>query len=360
MRIEAVETLVRDKVAVVRVRTDDGVTGIGQSAPYEAAITAHVLHTMVAPMFLGRDPWDVEVLVDACLRCHYKFSGGFLHRAVAGIDTALWDVLGKVTGRPVAGLLGGIARTEVPVYGSSMLRSTTPGEEVDRLASAVDEHGYGGVKLRIGEAMGRDGDAAPGRTETLVPLARRHLGDAVDIAADANGGYTAAAAVTVGRLLEHHGYAHFEEPCPFEDVRSTGQVAAALDIPVAGGEQDHSLARYTELVHTVDIVQPDIGYIGGLSRARKVATLAEAAGMPCTLHCANDSLLQVFSVHLAAAMPACFQRQEWSIETTSWTDGIYGPVLEVRDGSVAVPTAPGWGIELDPGFLRDADLTTTR
>ena len=106
----------------------------------------------------------------------------------------------------------------------------------------------------------------------------------------------------------------------------------------------------------VDIVQPDVGYIGGISRARKVAVLAEAAGIPCTPHCANDSLLQVFSLHLAAAMPACTQYQEWSIETTPWTHGVYEPALRVVDGRVDAPTAPGWGVQLDPAFVREAEL----
>ena len=139
-------------------------------------------------------------------------------------------------------------------------------------------------------------------------------------------------------------------------------MADALDIPVAGGEQDWSLPKIGEMLRrrAVDIVQPDIGYVGGMSRARKVAVLAETAGIPCTPHCANDSLLQVFTLHLAAAVPGCTQRQEWSIETTGWSEGIYGPMLRVVDGTVEVPTSPGWGVELDPLFVRTAELTTSR
>lgn len=361
MRIARIETLLRGPLAVVLVHTDDGLTGIGQTAPYEAATSVQVLHTMIAPHFLGRDPWDVEALGDACLRAHYKFPGGFVHRALAGVDTALWDVLGKATGRPVSKLLGGHARAAVPMYASSMRRDIGPEAEAERLALAVAEHGFGAVKIRVGEAMGRDGDAAPGRTERIVPHTRRVLGDAVEISADANGGFSAGRAIRVGRLLEEYGCFHFEEPCPFPDIEQTAQVAAALDIPVSGGEQDYALAQFHRMItgRAVDIVQPDIGYIGGVSRARKVAVLAEAAGIPCTPHCANDSLLQVFTLHLAAALPACFQYQEWSIEDTPWSRGVYAPMLKVVDGVVAAPTAPGWGIEVDPDFARAAERRTS-
>lgn len=344
------------------MHTDEGIVGIGQTAPYQAGISAKVVHEMVAPFFLGRDPWDVEAIVDACLRAHYKFAGSFLHRAVAGVDTGVWDVLGQAAGVPVARLLGGFVRTSVPMYGSSMLRSTSAEEEAERLVAAVETHGFTGVKLRVGEVMGRDEDASPGRTGALVPLAREALGTDIALSADANGGCTPAAAVRLGRLLEEHDYFHFEEPCPFDDVEGTRRVADALDIPVAGGEQDWSLPKISEMLRrrTVDIIQPDIGYVGGMSRARKVAVLAETTSTPFTPHCANDSLLQVFTLHLAAAVPGCTQRQEWSIESTGWSEGIYGPMLRVVDGAVEVPTTPGWGVELDPQFVRTAELTTTR
>ncbi|MGP4014619.1 mandelate racemase/muconate lactonizing enzyme family protein [Saccharopolyspora sp. 5N708] len=362
MKIDSIETLVRGQLAIVRIRTEDGAEGIGQTAPYEAATSAHVLHSMVAPHFLGKDPWDVEALVDECLRVHYKFPSSFLHRALAGVDTALWDILGKVTGQPVSKLLGGHARTSVPMYASSMRRDITPEAEAERLQQTIAAEGFRAVKIRVGDAMGRDVDAAPGRTERIIAHTREVLGDGVDLSADANGGFSVGRAIRVGRMLEDHGYFHFEEPCPFPEIELTAEVAAALDIPVSGGEQDISLPQFHRMIsgRAVDIVQPDIGYLGGVSRARKVAVLAEAAGIPCTPHCANDSLLQVFTLHLAAAMPACTQYQEWSIERTPWTQEVYEPVLRVVDGAVPAPTAPGWGVELHPTFVREAQRTTSK
>ena len=186
---------------------------------------------------------------------------------------------------------------------------------------------------------------------------REAMGDDFDINADGNSGFTVSRAIRVGRLLEEHGYFHFEEPCPYPEIENTAQVAAALDIPVAGGEQDNSLTHFRRMIEqrAVDIVQPDIGYIGGVARARRVARMAEDAGIPCTPHCANQSLLQVFTLHLAASMPACHQYHEWSIEDVPWTKGIYEPVLRVVDGAVALPEQPGWGVDVLPSFLDSAD-----
>ncbi|HEV2068010.1 MAG TPA: mandelate racemase/muconate lactonizing enzyme family protein [Thermomicrobiales bacterium] len=362
MKIVRIETHLGEgqQIAVVKVFTDQGAEGIGQTSTYGAAITVEVLHTMVAPHFLGQNPWDLERIVDRVIRDQYKFPGTFIHRALCGIDTAIWDLLGKITGQPVYRLLGGLERAEVPMYASSMRRDASPEAEVQRFASAIERDGFRCIKLRIGDKMGRDVDAAPGRTEAIIREAREGLGDALDIHADANSGFSAARAIRVGRMLEEYRYFHFEEPCPYKDLEATAEVAAALDMPVAGGEQDYDLFQFRRMIAmgAVDIVQPDIGYIGGVSRARRVAEMAAIAGIPCTPHCANRSL-QMFTLHLAAAMPACYQYHEWSIEPDSesgWAASVWEPMLAVKDGVVQVPHEPGWGMDVQPAWLAKATL----
>lgn len=361
MKIETIETFLGEGVGVVRVRTDDGLEGIGQTAPFYAEDTVSVLHSMIAPFFLGQDPWDLEALISKCLRKNYKVAGSFIYRALAGVDTAIWDILAKAAGQPVYKLIGGAYRSSVPMYASSMSRFITPEQEADRLLRLAENDGFRAAKIRISSVMGNDVDAAPGRTERIIPYIRNAMGDDFDISADANGGFSSGRAIRIGRLLEENRYYHYEEPCPFDDLERTAEVAATLDIPIAGGEQDNSLRRFKQMIdeRVVDIVQPDIGYIGGISRARKVAMFAELAGIPCTPHCSNNSLLQVFTLHLAAAMPACSQFQEWGIEERGSTGnfvprGIYDPLLTVVDGEVALPTAPGWGVEILQPFLKDA------
>jgi L-alanine-DL-glutamate epimerase-like enolase superfamily enzyme len=358
VRITSIETFdLDDQVAMVRVRTDDGAEGIGATSPFHSRASVQLLHSMVAPWFLGKDPWDLEALVAEFVRREYKFYGTFLFRALCGVETALWDLLGKVTGQPVYRLLGGLVREQVPVYGSSMSRTITPEAEAERMLGLMESNGFRCFKLRVGDVMGRDQDAAPRRTERIIGHVRQVLGPDIGLHADANSAYTVSRAITVGRLLEDNGYLHFEEPCPYPQLENTAKVAAALDIAVAGGEQDNSIEQFHRMITlgAVDIVQPDIGYIGGVSRARKVAVMAEAAGIPCTPHCSNRSMLQVFTLHLAAAMPSVTQYQEWTIEDNLWTRDLYEPVPEVIDGVVTMGAEPGWGVEIHPAVFERAD-----
>jgi L-alanine-DL-glutamate epimerase-like enolase superfamily enzyme len=358
MKITHIETLLQgDNVAAVRVRTDDGHEGLGQTACHGAEITVQLLHKLIAPFFLGINPWELGAAVDRALQQSYKYHGSFRCRALCGVESAVWDLLGKLTGQPVYRLLGGAVRERVPVYASSLSRTLTPEQEAERMLAAVRAHGFRCVKIKVGGRMSRDADAWPGRTEQIIPLMREALGPDVAISADANGSYSAPRAIAVGRLLERHGYFHFEEPCPHDDLASTRAVADALDIPVAGGEQEFDLRAFQRMIETrsVDIVQPDLGYIGGIGRARRVAELAEQWGLTCTPHCSNRTMLQLFTLHLAAAMPACAQYQEYRVDDdVSWAESIATPMPTVRGGFLSLPTAPGWGVELHPSFVAAA------
>ncbi len=363
MRISRIETHLGSKHAVVRIVTDDGAEGFGQTAPSSPGITVQVLHELVAPHFLGQNPWDLQRLVGRCLAKTYKYPSTFIYRALCGIDTALWDLLGQVTGQPVYRLLGGLERAEVPVYASSMRRDISPEDEAERMLDHIRRHGFRCVKVKIGDRTNLDGDAAPGRTEHLIPLMREALGDDIAISVDANGGYSPAQAIRIGRLLERYGYQHFEEPCPFAQIENTAQVAAALDIPVAGGEQDNSLEQFGRMIamRAVDIVQPDLGYVGGMTRARRVAEMAELVGLPCTPHSSGVTLLRVFTLHLTASMPACRQWQEWGIEGSATSDALplWEPSLDVVNGVVRVPQGPGWGVTVSTDHLASTELRTS-
>lgn len=363
MKITEIETYhTTSSLALVRVRTDDGAEGWGQTSAYLADHAVQVLHSVLTKWFLGRDPWDLEAITAELVRTEYKYWGTLLFRGLCGIDTAVWDLLGQVTGLPVYRLIGGAVRTSIPVYGSSMARQLTAQQEIERMQALREQHGFEAFKLRVARPMGEDTEAWPGRDVDMITSVRQALGDDVDLMADANGGYSAGKAIAVGRILEDHGYFHFEEPCPYDRIELTQQVAAALDIPIAGGEQDYSIPQWQRIIagQVVDIVQPDIGYLGGLGRARKVAWMAEAAGIPVTPHCANRSLLQVFTLHLAAASPAATQRQEWSIEETDWTKDLFEGLPEVHNGRVQLSERPGWGITVDADFVARAERHVSR
>ncbi len=355
LKIKSIETFTQGNVSIVRLRTEDGLEGYGQISTYDADISAMIMHRKIARHALGKDPADIDAIVDRCIEANYKYPWSFVCRALAGLDTAIWDLHGKREGKSVCELLGSKPHPIV-AYGSSMRRDIKPADEAERLVRLRDTKGYRAFKIRIGSVCGHDKDQWPGRTEALVPAVRKAIGDDVSLLVDANSCYTPAKAIEVGRILEDNNVCHFEEPCPYWELEWTAKVTEAIKVPVAGGEQDNDLAQWRRMIRmrAVDIVQPDICYIGGLTRALRVAAMAAKANMPCVPHSANLAMVTVFTLHMLGAIPNAGPHVEFSIEPTGWTKGLYYPELQVRDGLVAIPDSPGWGVTVNPKWLSAA------
>jgi L-alanine-DL-glutamate epimerase-like enolase superfamily enzyme len=359
-RIRTLETFHDSYVCFVRLTTTRGHVGWGQTSTYNADITAQILHRQVAPWALGGDASDIGGLLTQVEEREHKYPGSYRCRALAGLDTALWDLHGKVTGRPVVELLGGQPGL-LRVYASSMRRDITPRAESQRLCKLRDDYGFDAFKWRVGAECGRDVDEWPGRTEEIVPGVARALGDGVAKLVDANSGFSPRRAVEIGRLLESEGITHFEEPCPYWRIEETKLVADELAIDVTGGEQDCDLGTWQRIIDmpAVDIVQPDVLYMGGLWRTLQVAAAAAKAGLQCTPHSANLSLVTIASMHLLAAIPNAGRYLELSIEGPDyypWQAGLFrGDPFAVIDGYVRVPDEPGWGVEIEPGWLARAE-----
>lgn len=356
MIITRLETYTRGHLSVVRALTDDGLEGFGQMSPFNADISAAVFHRQVAPLALGWRADDIEGLVDRLFEANYKFPGSYVCRAVTGLDTALWDLRGKRAGKSVCELLGGVPQPVV-VYGSSMRRDIRPEEEAERLVGLREKSGFRAFKVRIGKVCGHDEDEWPGRTQALIPAVRKALGADITILADGNSCYTPGKAIEVGRMLQDYAIGHFEEPCPYWELEWTAQVAQALEMPVAGGEQDFDLCQWRRILQlrAVDIVQPDVCYIGGLTRALRVAQWAEKAGFVCVPHSANDSMVLTFTLHLMGAIPNAGPHVEYSIEPSICPEGLYAPAPVIHNGMVSIPSGPGWGVTLNPDWLAAAE-----
>jgi L-alanine-DL-glutamate epimerase-like enolase superfamily enzyme len=365
VKIASLETFANQFVCFVRLTTDSGAVGWGQTSTYNADITAAVFHRQVAPWTLGADALDIETLITRVEEREHKFPGSYRCRALAGLDTALWDLHGKLAGKPVVELLGGKPR-RLRAYASSMRRDISPADEARRLAQLRDELGFDAFKWRVAAECGHDIDEWPGRTEAIVPQVARALGDGVAKLVDANSGYSPRRAIEVGRLLESQGISHFEEPCPYWQLAATKQVTDALALDVSGGEQDWDLATWERMIEmrAVDIVQPDIMYMGGLSRTLAVVRRAAAAGLPCTPHSANLSLVTVCTMHLLGAIANAGKYLELSIEGADyypWQQGLFREdPYQVRDGHVSIPAAPGWGVEINPVWLDAAEHRVSR
>ena len=356
MKLTSIETFTTKDVGFVRVTAEDGTQGWGQVSTYHSDITCEVLHRQVAPWTLGKDTTDLDDLLDIVTEREHKFPGSYLRRAMAGLDTAIWDWRGKQQGKPVVELLGGTPGT-IRAYASSMKRDITPADEAARLKHLRDTQGFDAFKVRAGAEVGRNQDEWPGRTEEIIPTMRRELGPDVALLIDANSCYSPDRAIEVGHLLQDHGFSHFEEPCPYWELEQTKRVTDALLIDVTGGEQDCDLPTWKRMIdmRAVDIVQPDILYLGGICRTLRVARMAEAAGLPVTPHCANLSMVTLFTMHLLRAIPNAGKYLEFSIEGPDYYPWQYGLFVEspytIEDGHARVTDAPGWGVEISPDWL---------
>jgi L-alanine-DL-glutamate epimerase-like enolase superfamily enzyme len=354
--IESIELLARDGHTFVRMRSAQGVVGI--SPTKQIAHFIPIFRDLVAPHFIGRDARELERLVDDVYRANYKLAGQALWCPVAYLDQCILDLLGRAAGLPAGELMGGVIRRTIPVYLSGSGRDTSAEEEVAVYEAGVAQTGARAVKFKIGGRMSRNRDVYPGRTETLIRQARKKLGDGIVLYADANGSYDAATAIGIGRELTELGYGFFEEPCPWEEYSETLQVARALDIPIAAGEQDSSLWRFNWMMEQgmPDIVQPDLNYNGGFVRAARVARMARAFGLPIVPHNTQTGPASVHMLQFASSIPniGAFMEYPWRKpqEPETW----YSPNFIVRDGALDVPTGPGLGLEIDPAFLAGAEL----
>ena len=356
MKIKRIETFATEFVGFVRITAEDGATGIGQVSTYNSDITATVLHRQVAPWVLGVEFDDIDTLTDKVIEREHKFPGSYMKRAIGGLDTAIWDLRGKQAGLPVVSLIGG-SPGRLRAYASSMRRDIAPAAEAERMKRLQGEQGFDAFKFRIAAEYGHDVDEWPGRTEEIVPAMRRALGDKTALLVDANSGFSPARAMEVGRMLEDNGVEHFEEPCLYWELEQTREVTEALDIAVTGGEQDCEIPTWRHMIEmrAVDIVQPDILYLGGISRTLRVCKLARAAGLPVTPHSANLGLVTLFTMHLLRAIEGAGKYLEFSIEGLDyypWQEGLFvKSPYAIEAGHVTVSDEPGWGVEIDPEWL---------
>ena len=359
VKITTIEMLKRGSSYFVRTRATNGATGLVMTKQVEDFIP--IFQHLVAPHFIGQDARDLESLVDSVYRANYKLAGLALWCPIAYCEQSALDLLGRVAAKPVGALLGGVLKKEIPVYLSGSARELSAEEEVAIYVRGVAETKARAVKFKIGGRMSQNLDAYPGRTDTLVRLAREKLGDAMILYADANGSYNAKKGIEVGRLLESLKFQFFEEPCPFEELSETQEVARALKIPVAFGEQNYSLWQFRWMLENgvMQIAQPDINYNGGLIRAKRVARIAEKLGRTIVPHNTQTGATSVNIIQFASSTrnTGAFMEYPWRApqQPVSW----FTPNFRVANGVLRVPEGPGMGIEIDPDYVKGATVVAT-
>ena len=348
------------EIYVVRSISTDGAVGIAIAHKYKYVRNFYpILQNLIVPYFIGKDARKLESLIDGVylFRRNYKLVGLPFWCCVAWVEMSLLDMLGQIAGKPVGELLGGVLRQEIPIYLSSLRRDTTPEKEIAFAQKRIEETGAKAIKFKIGGRMSNNADASPGRTEGLISLARKTLGDSIAIHADANGSYDAATAIEVGKMLEAHNVSFFEEPCPFEELEEIKQVADTLSIPVAVGELETSWSRFKSMIRqrTIDIAQPDLIFYGGFIRTIRVARQAAKGGIPTTIHNPERGAGINYPLHCASCISNPYQYHEYnakSIKNTEW----FAPVLKAKNGVLEVPQGPGLGMIIDPKVLQKAKI----
>ncbi len=355
--IESMELLRHDNEILVRVRSTDGAEGViaGNSGWLDDLYP--IFQNRVKPYLVGKDARDLETLLVELLRPQitYKLQGLALWVSVAAAEMAVLELLGRVSNRSIGQLFGGVRRKQIAVYRASGRRGNTPEEEIEYLHQLVEETGASAIKFRVGGMLSENKETPVGRSEALIPMVRDAFGDDMTIYADSNSSYDAAHAIRLGRLMEEQKYAFFEEPCRFDDLWETKQVADALDIPVAGGEQEFSLRRFKWTIANrgLDVVQPDLHYFGGFIRSTRVALWAHAAGMPCTPHMSGWGMGFLNALHFMSYIPNAAAHMEFKGDSKI-PFHCNTASLNCENGIIHVPTGPGFGVDIDQDYIKQA------
>jgi len=361
--IESLELLHYRGSYLCRVRSSDGAEGMsvahsGMHSFYPIFVNS------LQPFFIGKDARDLDLLLDKVLIYNFNFrlSGMSLGIPLATIEFAILDMLGRISGKSIGQLIGEIHHPQVAVYQATEYREKPVAESLELIKRDVAEYNAHAVKIKVGGLMFMTKDinavGPKGRTEEIIPLVRKTFGDDMALYADSNGFYSVKEAIRVGRLLEEYNYGFFEEPVMFDWYEETKQVADALTMPVAGGEQEYSLHGFRWLIANdgLQIVQPDNYYFGGMIRSMKVARMAHAFGKTCTPHMSGGGLGYLYMIHFVSALPNAAGHHEFKGLRTNVQFECKTSSLKVVDGKIKVPTGPGSGVEIDPDFTRKHEV----
>ena len=359
VKIETLELLRFENSYLCRVRSTDGAEGISVGHGELRTLWPLFLNNLQR-FFIGQDARELDLILERVYiyNFNFRYNGRSLGIPLATIEFAILDMLGRIANKSMGNLIGEIHNPEVGVYMATEFRELSLEKHFERIKETVAKYDVNALKIKVGYQYAGSNDihyaGVPGKTEKLIPLVRKTFGDDFSLYADSNGYYTASEAIRVGRILEEYNYRYFEEPVlywHFEDIK---QVADALTIPIANGEQDQSYYNFRWLIANdgLEIVQPDNFYFGGYIRSMKVALMANAFGKTCVPHMSGGDLGYLYDIHFVSAIPNAGPHHETHGLSTHVPFECPTSSLEIVDGKIKVPTGPGLGIDIDPEFIK--------
>ncbi|HWQ53021.1 MAG TPA: mandelate racemase/muconate lactonizing enzyme family protein [Bryobacteraceae bacterium] len=357
--IETLELLRLDNRFLCRVRSRDGAEGISVGHSGMSTLFPIFLRNL-QPFFLGKDARELDLIMEKVYiyGFNFRYNGIALGLPLATIEFAILDMLGRIAKKPVGQLIGEIHNPEVGVYVATEWRERPVEESIELIKKAVAAYDAHALKIKVGGLMFMTTDmyavGPPGRTEKMIPLVRKTFGNDMALYADSNSFYSVQEAIRVGKLLEEYNYKYFEEPVMFDHIEEIKQVADALTIPIANGEQDNSFYGFRWLLahDGIEIVQPDNYYFGGLIRSMKVARMAAAFGKTIVPHMSGGGLGYVYNIQFVSAVPNAGAHHEFKGLQTNVQFECKTSPLKVVKGKIKVPTGPGFGVDIDPEWIK--------
>jgi L-alanine-DL-glutamate epimerase-like enolase superfamily enzyme len=354
VKITDVKPYIFDKALYVKVETDAGVSGWGEGDHEFTPVIGMIVEKILKPRLVGQDPFDSEYLwKDMFFEGFEGGNSGFVPGAVAGVDNAIWDVKGKLLGKPVSKLLGGNRVEKVAVYGSYGRRKKggfkTPDEMAAEAAKFV-EQGYKTVKSRM-QLYDRDRNPPFNFTYDAIKAVRKAIGDNIELFVDFNNGYTVGKAIELGlKLYEHFNIKVVEEPVSSMDYHGLRQVVEALPCEVNAGEHEYNKWQFRDLIVTgnPDCLNIDVIKCGGLSECKKIAGMAESFEKEVMTHNTRPTLATAATLNLVGSITNAAKVQEFSgMRPEMGLTILFNNSLKFEDGFLYVPTAPGLGLDVN-------------
>jgi L-alanine-DL-glutamate epimerase-like enolase superfamily enzyme len=339
---------------IVRVHTDEGITGIGEvdSAPLAAqgmilGPYSHSISSGLKHLLIGEDPFETEYLWEKMFRLNsYAGRFGIAIHAMSGIDIALWDIKGKKLGLPIWKLLGGGFRKSIRCYASQLFESTPA--ETGEAARRLRDQGFDAVKFGWAP-MGRDRDT----DIQLVAQARKGLGDKPDLLVDAGLVWDAKTAIQRARAFSDYDIFWLEEPLAPDDYAGYKKLAAATEVRIAAGEHESGRHSFTKLIFEgdVDIVQIDLTRCGGFTEAMKIASMAADQGKQVANHGFTTYINVAAALHLLNAIPNALIAEYVVQDGTSLRECLTRQKIRAQDGYLLTPQEPGLGMDLNENAI---------
>jgi galactonate dehydratase len=357
MKITDIETFVVGtewrNLTIVRLRTDEGLTGLGEArmVNHTEALVGYLAEAGPRHV-VGHDPFRIEDLVKRMGRDDFSRAGEVMSSGIAAFETACWDIVGKALGQPVYNLLGGPVRERIKTYANGWYRVEREPEEFHAAAKKVVQRGYRALKLDpFGPGHYELERPEKLRAVALVEAVRDAIGPEPEIMLEMHGRFSPATAIEMARMLEPYGLGWVEEPVPPVNLKALKKASEGIPpgVPVATGERIHQRGEYRELfeLQAADVIQPDISHIGGLLETKKLAAWADVYYVTVAPHNVGGQINTAAALHLAACTPN-FKIQEYFNDFADpWVRETAPGLPEVVDGYFALPQRPGLGVELD-------------